>query len=434
MSRSIEEKQFHNSLIEPYENYIFVFTTIVVSYTYNSTNLLHMSKAKGFIFSVTASLISLATLAQGTPKVVISQVYGGAGCGTAGCSTYKNDYIELFNAGTAAQSLNGWSVQYAAATGTGWAVTALTNVTLQPGQYYLIAESAGANGVNTLPTPDVTNTTAMSATAAKIALVSSTTALSGSCPSGAPIVDFVGYGTTANCNEGGANAPAPNTTTAAIRNANGCTDDSTNSTDFTAAAPNPRNTATAVAPCASLPVTFTSFTAQYLSASNTVTLRWSTAKEQDASEFVIERSVDGVTWTAITHVPATGNSTIVVNYEARDAQPATGSNLYRIKQVDLNGSYIYTRLIGITVASKAALFSVYPTIGEGTVYLASHAEAPVKASISISDINGRVLLNEQRTVNQSQSTTLELQRFGRGTYFITLSSGEVRTTQKVIVR
>src|SRR5690348_1749203 len=57
--------------------------------------------------------------------VVISQVYGGAGCGTAGCSTYKNDYIELFNRGAGAVSVNGWSVQYAAATGTAWQVTNL---------------------------------------------------------------------------------------------------------------------------------------------------------------------------------------------------------------------------------------------------------------------------------------------------------------------
>lgn len=59
-----------------------------------------------------------AVLLAVSPTVVISQVYGGAGCGTAGCSTYKNDYIELFNRSASPVSLNGWSVQYAAATGT----------------------------------------------------------------------------------------------------------------------------------------------------------------------------------------------------------------------------------------------------------------------------------------------------------------------------
>jgi DNA/RNA endonuclease G (NUC1)/fibronectin type 3 domain-containing protein len=183
-----------------------------------------------------------------TPGIlVISQAYGGAGCGTAGCSTYKNDYIELFNRGGSAVSVNGWSVQYAAATGTAWQVTNLPNVSIQPGQYFLVAESAGANGVNVLPTPDVTGTILMSATAAKVALVSSTAALSGACPAG-PIVDLIGYGSTANCFET-ATAPAPSTTTADVRAAGGCTDSGNNSTDFAALAPTPRNTASPTHSC-----------------------------------------------------------------------------------------------------------------------------------------------------------------------------------------
>ena len=112
----------------------------------------------------------------------------------------------------------------------------------------LVAESFGANGVNTLPTPDVTGTIAMSATAAKVALVNTTTALTGACPTGATIVDLIGYGTTPNCFET-ALAPAPSTTTADVRGTNGCTETDNNSTDFTATTPNPRNTSVALAPC-----------------------------------------------------------------------------------------------------------------------------------------------------------------------------------------
>ena len=201
------------------------------------------------------SLVAAGPVAAISTNIVISQVYGGAGCGPAGCSTYQNDFIELFNRGTTPQSVNGWSVQYASATGTSWQVTNLPNVTLQPGQYLLVAEAAGANGVSPIPTPDVTGTIAMSATAAKVALVNATAALSGACPTGASIVDLVGYGTTASCNEGGANAPAPSNTTADRRALAGCTDTDNNGADFTAAAPLPRNTATALAPCsAGLPL------------------------------------------------------------------------------------------------------------------------------------------------------------------------------------
>lgn len=198
------------------------------------------------VFSSSVSVVR--TVSAVSTSIVISQVYGGAGCGTAGCSTYKNDYIELFNRGTSPQSLNGWSVQYAAATGTAWQVTTLTNVTLQPGQYYLVQESTGANGVNNIPTPDATGTIAMSATAGKVALVNTTTALTGACPSGASIVDLIGYGATANCFET-AVAPAPSTTTADVRGGNGCTETDNNSTDFTATTPTPRNTSSTTNVC-----------------------------------------------------------------------------------------------------------------------------------------------------------------------------------------
>src|SRR6266581_4578400 len=71
--------------------------------------------------------------------VVVSQVYGGGG--NAG-STFKNDFIELFNASGATVIVDGWSVQYSSAAGTSWQVTNLSG-SIAPGQYYLIQESQG---------------------------------------------------------------------------------------------------------------------------------------------------------------------------------------------------------------------------------------------------------------------------------------------------
>jgi hypothetical protein len=219
----------------------------------NKTNMMRRVTSFTLLaaFALAAALLAPPRKSEaygGVPSliVVISQVYGGAGCGSAGCSTYQNDYIELFNRAKTPVSINGWSVQYAAATGTAWQVTALPNVTLQPGQYFLIAESFSANGTSPLPTPDFTpvTTIAMSATAAKVALVNNTTALTGACPAAGTIIDFIGYGATANCFET-AVAPAPSTTTADIRNGGGNVDTDNNSTDFQALAPTPRNTSSA---------------------------------------------------------------------------------------------------------------------------------------------------------------------------------------------
>jgi predicted extracellular nuclease len=189
-----------------------------------------------------ASSIPRARAASST--IVISQVYGGGG--NAG-ATFKNDFIELFNRGNTTVSLAGWSVQYASAAGTTWQVTNLVG-TLEPGRYYLVQEAQGAGGTTNLPTPDATGTINMSATAGKVALANSTTAFTGTCPSGGSLIDFVGFG-TANCAEGSPTALLSNTT-AALRGLGGCTDTDNNSTDFSVASPSPRNTSSPATSCA----------------------------------------------------------------------------------------------------------------------------------------------------------------------------------------
>ena len=174
-----------------------------------------------------------------SPHIVISQVYGGGGNSGA---PFRNDFIEIFNAGNTTVDLTGWSVQYASATASTWSVTPLTSVTLQPGQYCLVQESSGGSNGVALPTPDATGTIAMAAGSGKVALVKISTALTGACPNDMNIVDFAGYGSTANCFRGTAPAPAASNTNAILRAAAGCTNTRNNVADFALGPPNPRNT------------------------------------------------------------------------------------------------------------------------------------------------------------------------------------------------
>jgi DNA/RNA endonuclease G (NUC1) len=179
---------------------------------------------------------------------VISQIYGGGGNSGA---TLKNDYVELFNPGSQAVSVTGWSVQYASAAGTSWQVTNLSG-TIAAGGYYLVQESQGAGGTTALPTPDAIGTIAMAAGAGKVSLVSTTTALTGACPTG--FVDQVSFGTTASDCGFKTTATLTNTT-AALRGDQGCAYTGDLSVDFAAGAPNPRNGASPVHLCpGALPV------------------------------------------------------------------------------------------------------------------------------------------------------------------------------------
>jgi hypothetical protein len=182
-----------------------------------------------------------------SPDIVISQVYGGGGNSGA---TYQNDFVELFNRGASAVNLSGWAIQYASSTGTTWQKTDL-NGTLAPGQYLLVQQaSGGASGVP-LPAPDVMGTITMAATAGKVVLTNTNVLIASgtACPSGATIVDIAGYGSAANCFEGAGPTPTLSATTAALRGSNGCTETDNNNMDFTASAPNPRNTASSVIIC-----------------------------------------------------------------------------------------------------------------------------------------------------------------------------------------
>ena len=206
-------------------------------------------------------LFSLASNAQ----VVISQVYGGGGNGGA---TFTNDFIELFNRGTVAQSLNGWSVQYGSAAGTTYFVTRLPNMMLAPGKYFLIKQAAGATASTSLPTPDLDGLTcgctydtaaipavtttgiAMSGSNGKVLLVNTIIAESTVNPAGAQIIDKVGYGATPAGFEGtGPTGTALTSTTSAQRKSAGCTDSDSNPSDFINALPVPRNSATAANVC-----------------------------------------------------------------------------------------------------------------------------------------------------------------------------------------
>jgi hypothetical protein len=190
-----------------------------------------------------ATILALALLIpfQGSAALIaISQVYGGGGNSGA---TLTNDFVELYNPGPGALDLTGWTVQYASSTGSSWQSTPLAG-SIAAYSYYLVQEAQGAGGTTPLPTPDAAGTIPMSSTTGKVALVSGAVSLSGTCPSSASIVDFVGYG-AANCFEGSGAAPALSNTLAALRLSGGMIDTDNNSADFFAGAPDPRNSASA---------------------------------------------------------------------------------------------------------------------------------------------------------------------------------------------
>ncbi|MFA5005872.1 MAG: lamin tail domain-containing protein [Candidatus Izemoplasmatales bacterium] len=201
----------------------------------------NVKTARGYLIYNDGDSIEIAysdiSLANGE-TVIIAEVYGGGGNTGA---IYKNDFIMLYNTTAKPISLAGYSVQYASATGTSWTNKTNLTGTIKPYCYFLIQEAAGTGGTTDLPTPEVVGTIAMGGSSGKVALVSNTTVLTGANPSSAAgVVDFVGYGTTANGYEGTGPTPAPSNTSSVARK-NYFFDTDQNATDFLAGTPTPRN-------------------------------------------------------------------------------------------------------------------------------------------------------------------------------------------------
>lgn len=202
--------------------------------------LLKSKLLSGFLaFTMMLGLVTVPVKkvkAEVATYVVISEIYGGGG--NSG-STYKNDFIELYNPTNVDIDLTGWKIQYAAKAGnfSEQNNTELSG-TIKANGYYLIQEAKGSGGTIDLPTPDVIGNVAMSGSDCKVRLIDEKS----------NVIDLVGIG-TANEAEGDKTAKGMSNSKSIQRkdndgSENGVTngwDTNNNEDDFYSKEPIPRN-------------------------------------------------------------------------------------------------------------------------------------------------------------------------------------------------
>ncbi|WP_247231722.1 lamin tail domain-containing protein [Telluribacter sp. SYSU D00476] len=366
--------------------------------------------------------------AQTATDVVISQIYGGGGNSGA---TYRNDFIELYNRGSMAVSLEGWSVQYASATGTSWQVTPLTGSILAGG-YYLIKQAQGTGGTVDLPTPNATGTIPMSGTAGKVALMSSTTALTVSCPRDIS-VDFVGFGTTANCYEGTAPTAAPSNTTAVLRRSNGSVDTNDNRADFETGAPNPRNSVVTQATLAVAPATLSGFTTTpgVASASQSYTL---TATELSGTIAVLAPagvvvSTDNATFSSTLTLPqSTTSATLYARLTGATAGPVSGTITHTSGNLSAHVEVSGTVTAPTPITSTVVISQVYGGGGNsGATYKNDFIELYNPGTAAV-DLSGWSVQYASATGTSWQRTNLSGTIPAGGYYLIQQAAGSAGTT------
>jgi hypothetical protein len=176
-----------------------------------------------------------------------------------------------------------------------------------------------------------------------------------------------------------------------------------------------------------LPVTFTSFTA--LKDGNAVRLGWETSSEQNSAYFDVERSTDGVTFTSIGRVNAAGNSASLRRYSFTDNNPATGRNFYRLRQVDLDAQFAFSKTISVNMAPNAAvaiypnpvlsnMMVEYPKVGKGAIY-------------KVVSVDGRVMQSGPLQENSSQQN-INISNLQRGNYILVIQGEGQQYVQKIM--
>jgi len=168
-----------------------------------------------------------------------------------------------------------------------------------------------------------------------------------------------------------------------------------------------------------LPVTWMSFTAS--PKNGQVQLQWVTAKEENNDHFVVERSNDGINFAEIAKLKGEINSNVTATYNTTDANPATGDNFYRIKQVDVDGTFSYSAIRTVKMGTNGNdLVTIYPSPAHNLVNLQVNGNALNNTTARILDVDGRTRV--QFTV-VSGGQTIDVQSLPAGMYFLQLSDG-----------
>lgn len=116
-----------------------------------------------------------------------------------------------------------------------------------------------------------------------------------------------------------------------------------------------------------LPVELLSFEAKQNG--KEVILDWSTLSEINNDYFLIEKSLTGSDWDVVNQVKGNGNSNSLINYRSIDNNPSFGLSYYRLKQIDYNGVFEYSRIQ--TVLYNSNSFSFFPNPIKNEVTLIS---------------------------------------------------------------
>ncbi|HZW38292.1 MAG TPA: YCF48-related protein [Ignavibacteriaceae bacterium] len=169
-----------------------------------------------------------------------------------------------------------------------------------------------------------------------------------------------------------------------------------------------------------------------------VTIRWSTATELNNSGFEVERKSENSNWQRIGFVNGKINSTEINNYKFTDKNLALGKYNYRIKQLDVNGTYEYFNVentIEISVPNVFSLEQNYPNPFNPSTSISFNVPVKSEITLKIYNILGKEVANLLNEVKDARYYTINYNAsdLASGIYFYELRAGNKTITKKMML-
>ena len=175
-----------------------------------------------------------------------------------------------------------------------------------------------------------------------------------------------------------------------------------------------------------LPIQLTSFQANCVG-DNNVSVTWTTASEHNTSHFIVEKSRDGNSWSALGVVTAAGNSTSMINYSLGDENANAGITYYRLTQYDNDGAFEMFNAVSTNCANNSndVEVTVYPNPSNGEFFIDLFTEDITgEAVVTITDSKGVIVKYLPVFVTKGSNTFhVNGLEAAPGMYYIQVSNG-----------
>jgi hypothetical protein len=167
-----------------------------------------------------------------------------------------------------------------------------------------------------------------------------------------------------------------------------------------------------------LPVEFTSFSATVQSGRSF--LSWQTATELNNSHFDVERSDNGRDFVKIGQVAGHGTTTEMKNYIFTDSRPVNQLAYYRLRQVDYDGAYEYSKIVVAQANNLSGIqLSVYPNPASDRMFIQTSGPASIHR-LELLDISGRLVADLKECIGENDFVTeVPLTGLKPGIYLLT---------------